>query len=150
MVVWEEVRHQAAIAGRVTDVQTGRMVAGATVAITAGPAAFTDGLGLAEVGFGPAWSSMAEQPGRRQTHADGHFHFLDLPDGQYAIVSSLPYWGRRYGAAQASVTVARSADGRIGLAVADLALPATTIVGQVAATDGTALVLATVSVQGSG
>ena len=149
-MVVEEVRHQAAIAGRVTDVQTGRTVAGAVVAVTAGPAAFADALGLAEISFGPAWASMAERLDRTLTHADGHFHFLDLPDGQYTLVASLPDWGSRYATAQANVVVARGADGRVSLALTDLALPATAIAGQVTATDSTPVVLAAVSVQGSG
>ena len=44
MIGWEIIRCQAALAGWVTDAQTGRSLAGGRVEITAGPEAFTTGL----------------------------------------------------------------------------------------------------------
>jgi hypothetical protein len=145
---WEEVRHQAAIAGRVTDVQLGQPVPGAMVAIVSGPPAFDDLLTLQALRFGSAWPNLSERADRTRTQPDGHFHFLDLPDGPYTLVASLPAWGTRYATAQASVSVTRTADGAINLARSDLALPATSIIGRVLASDGTALPLAKVRVQG--
>lgn len=126
MIEWEIVRHQVAIAGRVTDFQTGKAIAQAQVQIVEGP-------------------------DRTRTAADGHFHFLDLPDGQYTLIASLPGSGSRYGTAQAEATVSRDAEDNITMATADIALPPTTLKGQI--TDqatGNPVVMVQVQVQGSG
>jgi hypothetical protein len=93
---WEIVRHQVAISGRVTDAQTGRAIAGARVSLDSGPETFTA--------------------------ADGHFHFLDLPPGPYTLQASVPGAGTRYGPAPMTVTVKWDDQGKITLAIADLAL----------------------------
>ena len=135
MVSWEITRHQVAIAGRITNAQTHRAIPGAWVEITAGPPAF-----------------LASGSSRRtSTAADGHYHFLDLPDGQYTLAVSLPGSGTRYGVAQTQATVSRDTSGKIVMVSADLALPPTTIKGTVTLKDkGDPVMLAEVCVQGSG
>lgn len=130
MAAWEEVRHQVAIAGRVTDAQTGRTIGSAQVRITAAPAEFTHWLATRAKQFGARWATMAERPDQARTAADGHFHFLDLPDGQYTLVGSLPGSGSRYDSVQVQVTVSWDA-GTITMAAGDLVLPPTTLNGQI-------------------
>ena len=89
-------------------------------------------------------------PIRQLTAADGHFHFVDLPDGSYTLTVSLPGSGTRYGAAQAPATVARTAQGKITMAVSDLALPPTTLKGKVSGPNAINVVMAQVRVSGSG
>ncbi len=158
MAAWEEVRHQVAIAGRVTDTQTGRTIGSAQVRITTAPAEFTQWLTTRAKQFGAKWATMAERPDQARTAADGHFHFLDLPNGQYTLVGSLPGSGSRYGergpvndqGVPVTVTVSRDASGNITMAVVDIALPPTTVKGQITGQDTTLVVMAEVRVKGSG
>jgi hypothetical protein len=124
---WEIRRHQAAVAGRVVDAQRGKPVAGALVVVTAGPL-------------------------RRESRSggDGHFHFLDLPDGTYVVTASYPPEGSRYGSAQANAVVSRDGTGRISMATADLELPATTLRGRVARPNNQPVVMAEILLEGSG
>jgi hypothetical protein len=108
VTTWEEVRHRVALAGQVTDAQTGKAVVGAQVRISAAPPAFVG------------------RPDRSDTAADGSFHFLDLPAGQYTLTVSLPGAGSRYGTAQGQVTVTDNA-----LAAASFVLPPTTVKGTI-------------------
>lgn len=127
MITLEQVRHQVAIVGRVTDAQTGGSIAGALVTITNAPS-----------------------PQKTLTAADGHFHFLDLPDGQYTLTTTLPGAGSCYGTAQVTVVVARDAQGNIKMASADMALPSTTVKGQITGQSNAPVVMAQVRVKGSG
>ena len=86
---WIVIRHQAAIAGRVTDLETGKAVGGALVEIIERPPPFDKWLGFKQQEYGARWSMMAERPDRAVTQADGHYHFLDLPDGRYGLVYEL-------------------------------------------------------------
>jgi len=145
----EEVRHQVAIAGRVTDAQTGKPIAGAQVSITTAPAAFKGRLASTAVQYGARWDIMVERPDRSRTAADGHFRFLDLPNGQYTVTASLQRAGSRYGTARVRVRVARSAQGNVTMAMANLALPPTTLKGQITDQAADPVVMAEVRVQGS-
>jgi len=93
-----EVRHFAAVAGRVMDETTDKPVAGARVEIVNAPPAFR-----------ARKHPKAGDPDRASvlTGRDGHFHFLDLPEGNYEIQATVA------GAPPASrkVPVARNAAG---------------------------------------
>ncbi len=143
------IHHQVAIAGLVTNAQTGKGVEGVRVEITVAPSAFTDFLKLRQLQF-ENWEAMVERPDRTRTTVDGSFRFPDLPNGQYTLTASLPGAGSRYGTAEARVTVARDANGRITRAAAPIALPPTTLKGQITAQGGGALPMAEVRVKGSG
>lgn len=93
----EGIRHQVAIAGRVTDAETGKPIRGARVSLGSRPETITA--------------------------ADGHFHLLDLSPGEYTLQASLPGAGTRYGPARMTITVAWDEQGNITLAPANLKLP---------------------------
>ena len=73
MVTWQEIRHQAVIAGRLTDGQTGRPVGRAEVRVTAGPPEFSNILALLTTQHGDRWPSLRERLDRTRTAADGLF-----------------------------------------------------------------------------
>ena len=93
----------------------------------------------------------ADRPDRTRTAADGHFHFLDLPDGNYAVTASLPEAGSRYGTAEVkNLPVSRDGEGRIAWAWTEVKLPPTTISGKVTNQSASPVKLAVVRVKGSG
>jgi len=126
-VQWEIRRHQVAVAGRVVDAQTGKPLSDVLVTIATG-------------------AIRAET----RTGGDGHFHFLDLPDGTYPVAATLPAEGSRHGTAQVNAVVSRDGTGRIQMATADLALPATTVRGRVARANNQPVVMAEIVLEGSG
>jgi len=149
------IRHQVAIAGRVTDAQTGQALAGAQVVITAAPVEFTVKVQLRAKQNQIIWETLMERLDRTQTARDGHFHFIDLPIGQYTLTASLPGAGSRYGTASVQENVALSGTtgdpSKLKLATADIALSPTTLAGQITITGTNQPVfLAKVQVQGSG
>jgi hypothetical protein len=150
VVTWEEVRHQAAISGGLTNSQTGKAIGGAQARITAGPPEFTNLLTLLAAQHGNRWSALRERLDRTRTDPDGHFHFLDLPNGQYTLEVSLPGQGSRYGTAQITAQVSRDFDGNINRAVVNPAIQPTTVRGRVINQDADPVVMAEVRVQGSG
>jgi hypothetical protein len=151
--VWEEIRHQVAVVGRVLDEQTGETVSHAIVRITEGPAKFILELNIKKKQYGERWSTMVERLDQTRTAADGFFHFLDLPDGQYTLTSFLPGSGSRYGTVQATVDVSRNAQGDITPGVANMGIPPTTLKGHITGPDSdggtTDVVLADVRIKGS-
>lgn len=150
MVKIEATRHQVALAGQVTDKQTGRTIDGAQIEVTSAPPEFTDWLDNRRIQYGDRWNSMVERPDRTRTEPDGHFHFIDLPDGEYTLTASLPGVGSRYGTAQLVVTVSRDDKGNINMAQADIALPPTTIKGKISKQSAESVPMAEVRVKGSG
>lgn len=148
----EPTRHWVAVAGRVTDARSGKPLSRATVEITAAPAAFESWLELRRRRYGDRWPSMAEREDRLRTAADGHFHFLDLPVGEYTFSASLPAAGSRYGRSTADVEVGFDSEGNPNLATADLALPPTTVEGSLTEAGSLAapVAMAEVRVVGSG
>lgn len=140
------VQHRVAVAGRLTDAETGKPVAGARVEITAPPPELIAYLDLYSRQFGDRWATLEERPDRARTAADGHFHFLDLPAGDYTFTASLARAGSRYGTATVQATVTPGA-----LATADLALPPTTVKGRLSAPNpNVPVTMAEVRVAGSG
>jgi hypothetical protein len=126
MPVWETVRHQVAIAGRVTDGSTDKPLAGAKVIIL----------------------SVTETVATLMTNQDGHYHVMDLPDGVYTVTALLAEAGSRFGTAQTTATVVRTPQGRIVMATADLVLPPTTIQGKLTS-GGSPVFMAEIRLQGS-
>jgi hypothetical protein len=147
---WQKIRHQAAIAGSVTDAQTTKGIGRAVVSIKDGPEAFMKWLATKKKQFGDKWETLAERPDRYRTSSDGHFHFIDLPNGTYTLSAELPGSGSRFSDAEAQATVARDAQGKIAMAAADIALPPTSIKGKVTGKNNQPVLLAEVRVKGSG
>lgn len=145
----EPIRHQVAIAGQLSNAETGEVIHRARVEITKMPDSFKNWLTLRAMQYGANWQTMVERPDRTQTAIDGHFHFLDLPDGNYTLTASLPGTGTRYGTAEKHVQVSRNGD-RIKLAAVDIALPPTGIKGQITNAENQPIVMAKVQFQGSG
>ena len=154
MVKWQTVRHQVAIAGRLTEAGPGKPIGGALVSIKSEdgmPAAFKSLLEARSMQYGNAWIAMSDRPDRTRTAADGLFYFLDLPDGDYTLMASLANMGKRYGTAQATVTVARKDDGDYKRVFLDLALQATTVRGKISGTSHkNGVAMAEVRMKGSG
>lgn len=132
VLTWEVVRHQAAVAGVVTDAQTGKPIAGASIECT---------------------NLALEINKTTKTSDDGHYYFMDLPDGDFTVDASLPQSGSRYGTAQIVASVTRTSEGRINLATANLALPPTGVNGHITGPDAddnvVDILLADVKIKGS-
>lgn len=148
---WESVRHQVALAGHVLDARTSRPLPGALVTITGMSAAFQKKLAAKAMQYGAQWTGMAERPDRTRSRPDGSFYFLDLPDGDYKIMASLPNMGKRFSAAEVKATVSRDASGTMKIAFVDLPLQPTMVEGKITgAGQKTGVVMAEVRVRGSG
>ncbi len=151
MPQWEEIRHQVSIAGQVLDALTGRAVACAEVEITSGPKEFAQWLAERKKQHGDMWDNVKNRPDRMRTRHDGHFHFMDLPDGQYTLQAWMPGWGSRYAKDSCTVTVAHGPSGEIIMAQADMTLAPTCIRGQISAENTTEpIALAEVRIKDSG
>lgn len=146
----KNIRHQAAIAGWVSDAQTGAGLSGVHVFISAGPETFQKRLALKARQHGENWEILPERPDRACTAADGYYRFINLPPGEYTLAASLPGSGTRYGQAQASASVVHDDEGNIALATADLQLAPTTLLGQVRDAAGEPVSMVQVRVLGSG
>jgi hypothetical protein len=148
---WLVARHQVAIAGRVTDGETGKPMARVLMSIVGMPAVFRKKLDLLARARGAAWGSLSERPDQTQTRDDGLFWFIDLPDGKYSLSAEVPKQGSRYGKAQQSVAVARDAKGNVTVAAANFALPPTGLRGKVTGAGHKAgVTMAEVRLKGSG
>jgi hypothetical protein len=88
-------------------------------------------LALQATAYGQRWHSLQDRPDRKHTPADGHFHFLDLPNGTYTLTATLPGSGSRYGSAQITPAVSRDSLGNLIMTTADIQLPPTTLSGQI-------------------
>ena len=127
MATMEITRRHVGLAGIITDVVTGRPIAGALVKITA--------KNLQTV-----------------TREDGSYFFTDLGVGKYTLNVTAPNQGSRYGAAKiTNVSVQNAADGRPVLdAKGNVALPPTRVSGTVKrSSDGQPLPGMIVRVRGS-
>jgi hypothetical protein len=80
-----EVRHFVAIAGRVTSNVDQQAVAGAELQLVGYPPSLKMRLEAQEKKGGEQRPWLAEQAYRTLSHDDGHFYFIDLPNGDYEI-----------------------------------------------------------------
>ncbi|KST62206.1 carboxypeptidase regulatory-like domain-containing protein [Mastigocoleus testarum] len=144
MLRWERIRHRVAIAGQVTDAQTNKAIAGVEVAITKGPEAFMGWLRIRASQYGDEWEKMLERPDRTRTAYDGHFHFLDLPEGEYRLHAFFHNASRRYGTAFLDLRVSQAPEDENIITVADLTLTPTCLKGQILDDDDDPIVLAEV------
>ncbi len=145
---WDVVRHQVAIAGRVSDAATGKALAGAVLTIISMPAAFRRTVELlSRQRSGTARQSVA----MTRSRSDGIFYFLDLPEGKYTITATLPAMRNRYGGAEQTANVARDTKGNMKLASMNFDLQPTLIKGKITGTGHKAgLAMAEVRIRGSG
>ena len=151
MAIRIEVRHQAALAGQVVESHAQQPIAGAQVQVVSAPAGFMAMLALRQKQYGTAWDSLASRPDRTLAAPDGHFHFLDLPDGDYTLAASLPAGGSRYGSVQGTATVKRDGSGNLKPVILSLAVSSTTVQGKVTKqAGGDPIPVAAIRVQGSG
>jgi hypothetical protein len=125
--IWELLIHQVAVAGRVLDAETNRPIPDALVRIS---------------GNGHAME--------KRSAADGHYHFMDVPNGSYTVSASVPGRGTRYAAAEGQVTVSRDPEENLKMQIMDLRIRPTRIVGRVTGRDDEPVLLAEVRVKGSG
>lgn len=150
----ERIRHTVAIAGIITDAQTGKAVLGARISIISSPAEFGRWVDIQRKQYGPLWEKMAERLDRKITRVDGHFHFLDLPDGPYTLQCTMPISGKRYGSNETVVNVTRDADEKIVMVTADMSLAPTSVKGRIQGPDPedtlSDIGMAQVRVKGSG
>lgn len=124
-----KIRHQVAIAGRVTCSHTQETPPSAILTVS--------GNGI-KLNASPA--------------PDGLYYFLDLPNGEYVVEVSALNRGSRYGNASVNARVSRTPDQqgeRIVPAIIDLVLRETCVKGRVTANKAP-VVLAQVRVKGSG
>jgi len=146
---WDIVGHRVAIAGRVLDAGTGKPLGDAEVVIK-----MPDTLKKPEAAVmskAGRRNTMAESPDTTRSRPDGLFYFLDLPDGEYSLRASLPRYGSRYGQAEESATVSRSASGDLKKTFVRCALQPTQVRGKVTGTDKeSGIAFARVRVKGSG
>lgn len=87
---WEVNRRTVSIAGQVTDVRTGRSINGIQVTAASRTTSFV-----------------------ARTRNDGHFHFLDLPDGEYSLTVLLRFSGSRFDTAEINATTFHNVNGNI-------------------------------------
>lgn len=148
----EQIRsHQVAIAGQVSDRETGQTIANAVVEITGMPDAFEKKRSLQALRYGSEWERLAKRCDRTTTAIDGFFHFIDLPPGEYTLTASLPGAATRYKIAQTKVVLpARDNSSQPKFAVANLTLSPAGIRGKVTDLEGVAIVRVNVKIPDSG
>lgn len=151
MTVWEELSHQVAISGKVTGPVSGQGLGHVRVSIVDAPDEYLEWLAVKRCRAGDSWFTTASRPDRVITQADGHFQYMDLPDGDYILHAAFPNKSTRYGGVQHSVTVSRTTGDTNVIAQANIVLPATSITGTVTRQgSGTPVPMAKVMLIGSG
>jgi hypothetical protein len=88
----DKISHRAALVGRVLDPLSQRVIAGAQVVITSGPAAWTEKLAALQSG------RPSLRPDVAVSDSFGFYRYLDLPEGAYALSATIPGAGTRYAA----------------------------------------------------
>ncbi len=152
MTLERSLRHQVAIAGQVSDKETGETISNAIVEITAMPEQFKTKRSLQALQYGLAWDGLTKRCDRTITAADGFFYFTDLPPGTYTLTASLPGAATRYKMAQTTVTcppTSKTANSP-KFALANLFLCPSGIRGKVTDENNMAIGKVTVKILGSG
>lgn len=150
MAVFETIRRQVSIVGKVMDRVTGKPLEDVHIRIVNGPSAFTERISVLAAIHGPAFDMFAKGPDRTSTRHDGLYHFMDLPDGTYRLRASSKKFKNRYGSTERDVTVSRTPQGSVNLVSSDILLSPSTVRGRVVR-QGTAspVVMAEIRVTGS-
>ena len=149
MIEWHITQHQVALAGIVTDVGTGKALAGADVTLVEMPAEFRRKVEGNLLKYGRGAGDAKDRLDRTQTRPDGLFYFVDLPSGNYTIVASVPKSAGRYASSKQSATVSRDANGSLQKVFVNFALQSTGFKGKITATDGeSGIAMADVRVKG--
>jgi hypothetical protein len=90
---------------------------------------------------------------KTRTAVDGWFSFWNLPNGQYTLTASLPGSGTRYSVTSVeNVSVSRNDEGDINMAVTDITLQPTSLIGLIQQGSGDLaepITLAEVRIKGS-
>jgi hypothetical protein len=148
---WQIARHRVAIAGRVIDGGTAKPIVDAVVSLSGMPAVFEQKLAMSSLMYGKRWNTLQQRPDRTRSREGGLFYFLDLPDGTYNLIASIPNYGNRYGTAQQSAVISRNKKGDAKISFVNLTLPPTAVSGKIIGPGHkTGVVLAEVRVKGSG
>lgn len=144
--------HQVAIAGQVSDKETGLTIGNAIVEITEMPEKFQTKRSLQALQYGSDWETLAKRCDRTTTAPDGFFHFIDLPPGEYTLTASLPGAATRYKIAQTIVTFppAQNTPDSPKFALANLTLYPSGIRGKVTDLQDVAIARVNVKIIGSG
>jgi hypothetical protein len=151
---------QVAIAGKVVEGETERVIAGAVVEIIEMPKRFQAILALKALPYGSRWEKMRDTPGRsgyrdrpdcKITDNNGYFYFVDLPPGEYLLEASLPGSGTRYSKVQKKVKISHSVNGKNSTMMANMVLSPTGIKGTISEVNDPKKVIlnAKIQVQGS-
>ena len=140
-----------AIAGRVLEAETEKIISGAIVKIIEMPETFKGILSHKALQYGSQWEKMFERPDRKITASDGYFHFANLLSGEYILEASLPTGGTRYNVVTKKVRVSDSIDGTIPTTIVDIVLLPTGIKGTITDADepNKEILNAKVQIQGS-
>jgi len=147
---WEIISHAVAISGQVTDIQTDNLIAGVRIDIINGPSEFLSMVDLQAKSYGRRWQTMQDRPDRKISTGDGHFHFMDLPDGTYTLEAMLPGAGSRYGTVHTITSVSRDSLGQLIMTTVELNLPPTTLRGKITdQSSGDPIEMAQVTINGS-
>lgn len=144
-------RHQVAIAGQVSDRETGQTISNAIVEIVGMPDAFQTKRSLQTLQYGSQWETLVKRCDRATTAIDGFFYFLDLPAGEYTLTASLPGAAARYKIDRATVSVPPSDNSsQSKFAVANLTLYPSGVRGTVTDSKGDAIARVNVKILDSG
>jgi Carboxypeptidase regulatory-like domain len=150
--VERKLTHQVAIAGQVSDKETGLTIGNAIVEITAMPEKFKLKRSLQALQYGSAWDGLTKRCDRTVTAADGFFYFIDLPPGSYTLTAFLPGAATRYKPAKNTVTFPpqQKTSSSPKFALANLILSPSGIRGKVTDMNNVAIGKVDVKILGSG
>ncbi|AFY33605.1 carboxypeptidase regulatory-like domain-containing protein [Calothrix sp. PCC 7507] len=129
------VNQQIAIAGKVLEGETEKVIAGAIVEIVEMPGRFKAILSLKALQYGSQWEKMSDRPDRKITASDGHFYWINLPVGEYVLETSLPGSGTQYNKVRKTVKVSATVNGKIPTKMIDIVLVPTGIKGTITDAD---------------